>query len=137
MNNIEIKFISKHIKGRELLTVVDNKIYYEKNNLKIASHEDDKPSVSKKIEIEDEKFIEQMLLKTYSPVKNAMIEAFNNVNNMEVKEITRPKNTAQMRLSIKDSDFEIDIDMYVAEYGDIFKEFLLNIKQEIFSNLEN
>ena len=66
-----------------------------------------------------------------------MKKSYDKVKEIDPRNITRPKNTARKQLVINDEDFKAVIDMYVKEYGEIFREFVEELKVEIIRKISN
>ena len=129
MNNKEIiKYVSTTLNRSEYITINSNQIIYEKV--------DTRANKSYKIDIQDKFFIDAMILgNIYMPRKESVIDSYNRVKNLDVKDLHRPKNTAQKQLLINDNDFSASIDMYIQEYSEIFEELISLLKKTIFMQL--
>lgn len=136
MNKEIIKYFSSSLKGSEKIIIYEDMIVYEKSDLTIISDINDKPNKYKKIEIKDKDFVNSMILgNAYMPLKNEIIKKYNEVKNIESRNLHRPKNTARKIIAINDKELEINVDMYVMEYGDIFKKLVSIIKDIIFNEI--
>jgi len=136
MNKEIIKYFSASLKESETIIVYEDMVVYEKNDLTITSNVDEKSNKYKKIEIKDKFFADAMILgNVYMPLKNEIIKKCNEVKNIDVKNLHRPKNTAKKVITINDNDLEVNIDMYIEEYGDIFEKLVSMIKYMIFNEI--
>ena len=136
MNKEIIKYFSSSLKGSEKIIIYEDMIVYEKSDLTIISDINDKPNKYKKIEIKDKDFVNSMILgNAYMPLKNEIIKKYNEVKNIEARNLHRPKNTARKIIAINDKELEINVDMYVMEYGDIFEKLVSIMKDIIFNEI--
>ena len=131
-----IKYYSSDINGSEYITIFEDKIVYEKNNIKINSGSNEDANVVCRIEIKDKFFVNSMILGNFYMSKKAeFIELYNNVDKLNPIDIHRPKNTSKKELLINDNDLNIRFDMYIKEYGNILDEFVELIKKIILTQI--
>ena len=125
MNNKEIiKYMSTSLNRSEYITIYSDQIIYEKV--------DEGANKSYKIDIKDSFFVDAMVLgNIYMPMKKQLVQTYNKVKELDVKDLHRPKNTARKQLLINDNDFNVSIDMYIQEYGEIFEQLISLIKKTI------
>ena len=136
MNKEIIKYFSKSIKESEMIIVYEDKIVYEKSDLTIKSGIDNKPNKYKRIEMKDKFFADSIILgNVYMPLKNEIVKKYNEVKDIDARNLHRPKNTAKKVITINDNDLEINVDMYIVEYGDIFEKLVSKIKNTIFNEI--
>lgn len=135
--NLIIKYVSKTLGGTEYINIFEDKIVYVRNDLAIAS-KDKEPNESSKISIKSTSYVQNKILgDIYNKKKSDMKKSYDKVKEMDPRNITRPKNTARKQLVINDEDFKAVIDMYVKEYGEIFREFVEELKVEIIRKISN
>ena len=131
-----INYYSTYLNDTESIMIYEDKIIYIKSNLNITSQLEDMPSNEKRIEIKDRFFVNSIILgNIYMPMKQSMIDICNKVNNMDIKELHRPKNTAHKNITINDKEFVANIDMYVQEIGTIFDDFINRVKKTLMLEL--
>lgn len=136
MNKEIIKYFSKSLKESETIIVYEDMIVYEKRDLTITSDINDKQNKYKKLEIKDKFFADSMILgNAYMPLKNEIIKKYDEVKKIDARNLHRPKNTAHKVVIINDKDLEINVDMYIEEYGDIFEKLVYMIKNMIFNEI--
>ena len=129
-----IKYFSSSLSDLETITIFKDMICYKKDDSKTNTEEPKKFE----IQIEDKFFVDSIVLGTaYMPLKAKMMEPYNNVKAMNIKEIHRPKNSSKRCLQIADKDFVADIDMFVEEYGKVFNEFIEIVKAIIIKRIES
>ncbi|MCQ2570718.1 MAG: hypothetical protein MJ154_00500 [Candidatus Saccharibacteria bacterium] len=121
-----IRYSYRSFQSTETITVYKERITVEYNKKISRPSEDITFRNPVQIEVRDADFIKNIILtSTYAQFKEPMKKTYDQVNSLDPKTLTRPKNSAQQVLSLNvDEDFSATVDMFVKEYGTIFTKFV-------------
>ena len=137
-NECIIKYSLSSLRDVEYIEIYNDKVVYRKSTYKSPVKKEENILEDYKKVITDIDFIKNILLDgCYMPFKNDLISSYNKVKELESRSLTRPKNSSRKDLMINDGNLKIFVDMYIAEYGDIFTNFVEQIKKAVFTKINS
>ena len=137
-NECIIKYFLSSLRDIEYIEIYSDKVVYRRSTYTRPIKKEENIIEDYKKVITDVEFIKEDLLdKIYFLVKSDLVSNYEKVKSLDPRILTRPKNSSKKELIFNDTDFKGVVDMYIAEYGDIFTNFVEQIKKAVFTKINS